>query len=51
MERQYTVKRSVLNRMKKNYDMKTCNDYEFLQWWRRNHGTGFEANIKILERR
>lgn len=51
MSREYAVKRSVLNRMKKKYGMKDSGDYDFLQWWRRNHGTGFEANIKIIERR
>ena len=47
----YYVKRSDLNRMKKKFDMVNISDYEFLQWWRRNHGTGFESNIKIKEGR
>ena len=51
MRRAYTVKRSVLNRMKKDYGMVKDGDYDFLQWWRRNHGTGYEANIKIIEGR
>ena len=51
MPREYTVKRSILNQMKKNYDMTDTGDHDFLQWWRRNHGTGFEANIKIIEGR
>lgn len=51
MFREYTVKRSVLNKMKKNFGMKDCADHDFLQWWRRNHRTGFEANIKIIEGR
>ena len=45
----YFIKRSDLNKMKKKFDMANISDYEFLQWWRRNHGTGYEANITIKE--
>jgi hypothetical protein len=51
LSREYIIKRSVLNHMKKNYGMQDVGDYDFLQWWRRNHGTGYEINIKIIERR
>ena len=49
MSKEYTIRRDVLNRMKKYFGMKDCNDYDFLQWWRRNHGTGYEANVRIIE--
>lgn len=39
----YRITRSELNAMKKLYDMENENDREFLEWWRRNHGTGYEA--------
>lgn len=51
MSREYTVKRNVWNKMKSNFGMKDVSNYEFLQWWRRNHGTGYEANIRIIEGR
>ncbi|MEM2832725.1 MAG: hypothetical protein QXT16_08780 [Candidatus Caldarchaeum sp.] len=45
MEREgkrYYIKRSELNRMKKKYQMENESDHEFLAWWRRNRGTGYE---------
>ena len=47
----YQIKRSILNRMKAKFRMENTPDKEFLEWWRRNHGTGYEAFelIKIIE--
>lgn len=41
------IKRSKVKEMKKIFNMEDENDEEFIQWWRRNHGTGYE--IKIVE--
>jgi hypothetical protein len=51
MDYKYKVTRSALNTMKKKYDMEEESDRDFLEWWRRNHGTGYEAFhlIKIIE--
>jgi hypothetical protein len=50
-KKKYRLKRSVLNAMKKEHGMETCSDRDFLEWWRRNFGTGYEAfeNIEIIE--
>jgi hypothetical protein len=51
MERRYKIKRSELTAMKEKYGSKAESDREFLEWWRRNHGTGYEAFhlIDIIE--
>ena len=49
--KEYTVTRKDLNKLKKEYGMEDESDYNFLQWWRRNHGTGYEAKIRIIEGR
>ena len=48
-KRVYKVTRRTLNKLKKKYNMQDESDYSFLQWWRRNHGTGYEEDIKIIE--
>lgn len=45
----YFITRAELSRMKRHYNMKETSDQEFLQWWRRNHGTGYEKDIRIIE--
>jgi hypothetical protein len=41
--KKYYITRSTLNELKKKYNMENENDKEFLEWWRRNIGTGYEA--------
>lgn len=41
------IKRSELKKLKKKFDAQTWNDYEFIEWYRRNHGIGY--TIKIVE--
>jgi len=43
MAKKYKISRSELDSMKKKYGMTGESDREFLEWWRRNHGTGYEA--------
>lgn len=43
------IKRSVVEALKSKYHMKDVPDTEFLEWWRRNHGTGYE--LEIVEER
>lgn len=43
MAKKYKISRSELDSMKKKYGMTDESDREFLEWWRRNHGTGYEA--------
>jgi len=43
----YRITRSELNKMKKKYDSENQSDRDFLEWWRRNHGTGYESFDKI----
>ena len=45
----YYITRKKLNEMKKKYGMENESDKEFLEWWRRNHGTGYEEEIEIKE--
>ncbi len=47
----FYVKRKDLNKMKKHFRMQDVSDYEFLQWWCRNHGTSYEKDIKIIQER
>jgi len=37
--------------MKKRFEMENESDREVLEWWRRNHGSGYEAFelIEIVE--
>jgi len=39
------IKRSVVKTLKKKYEMEDVPDKEFIEWWRRNHGTGYEIEI------
>jgi predicted DNA-binding antitoxin AbrB/MazE fold protein len=41
--KKYYITRSTLNFLKKKYNMENESDKEFLEWWRRNIGTGYEA--------
>jgi len=41
--KKYYITRTTLNKMKAKYCMENESDREFLEWWRRNHGTGYEA--------
>lgn len=51
MTKRYRITRSELNAMKKKYNSENDTDRDFLEWWRRNHGTGYEAFelIEIIE--
>lgn len=46
----FYVMRKDLNKLKKKFKMDDISDYDFLQWWRRNHGTGYEKNIEIRDK-
>lgn len=41
------IKRSVVKVLKEKYGMEDDTDEDFVEWWRRNHGTGYQ--IKIVE--
>jgi hypothetical protein len=41
--KKYYITRTTLNLLKKKYNMENESDREFLEWWRRNRGTGYEA--------
>jgi hypothetical protein len=41
--KKYYITRTELNELKKKYNMENENDKEFLEWWRRTRGTGYEA--------
>jgi hypothetical protein len=43
MPKKYYITRTHLNEMKKKFKMENESDKEFLEWWRRNRGTGYEA--------
>ena len=47
----YKITRSELKKMKAEHGMSEDSDRDFLEWWRRNHGTGYEAfeKIEIIE--
>ena len=40
-----TIKRSRVHELKAKYGMETTPDLEFIEWWRRNHGTGYAIEI------
>ncbi len=40
-----TIKRSVVESLKQKYGMENEPDDSFLEWWRRNHGTGYALRI------
>ena len=42
----YKIKRSEVKKLKKEYDMDNISDKEFIEWYRRNHGTGYKINIE-----
>jgi hypothetical protein len=50
-KKKYHITRSELDRMKKKFGMENETDREFLEWRRRNQGTGYEAFelIEIVE--
>lgn len=39
------IKRSKVKELKAKYKMEDVPDTEFVQWLRRNHGTGYEITI------
>ena len=39
------IKRSVVEALKKKFGMEDVPDGEFVEWWRRNHGTGYALQI------
>lgn len=39
------IKRGVVKALKKKYKMEAVPDKEFIEWWRRNHGTGYEIEV------
>ena len=39
------MKRSRLLEIKKEYHMEKDPDMEVLEWWRRNHGTGYAIEL------
>jgi hypothetical protein len=47
----HTIKRKILDKMKEHFLMKDETDIEFLRWWRRNFGTGYEKEIEIEDKR
>ena len=49
IETAYTIKRSYLDKLKRVYGAEGYTDEQFLQWWRRNYGTGYEKNIRITK--
>ena len=44
MEREQ-IKESTVKALKKKYGMEEITDFEFTEWWRRNHGTGYPIEI------
>ena len=39
------IKRSVVEALKKKFGMEDVPDGEFVEWWRRNHGTGYALQV------
>lgn len=39
------IRRSIVQSLKKKYDMEDTPDLEFVEWFRRNHGTGYALEI------
>jgi len=50
MAKKYKISRTDLDSMKERYGMTDASDREFLEWWRRNHGTEAFNLIEINER-
>lgn len=40
------IKMSRLKGLKRKFGMEDVPDKEFIEWWRRNHGTGYEIKIE-----
>jgi len=40
------IKSSKVKALKKQFGMEDVPDNEFIEWWRRNHGTGYEVEIE-----
>lgn len=40
------MKMSTVKALKKKFRMEHVPDKEFVEWWRRNHGTGYEIEIE-----
>ena len=49
--KRFYITRETLEYLKRKYGMENASDREFLEWWRRNRGTGYEAYelIHIIE--
>lgn len=43
------ITRQVLERLKEKFNCKGMSDREFLAWYKRNHLTGYEKTITIIE--
>jgi len=41
------ITRQELEKLKRKYDAKSWDNHEFVEWYRRNRGTGYE--IRIVE--
>jgi len=39
------IKQSTVALLKRKYQMEDVADGEFIEWWRRNHGTGYDIEI------
>ena len=39
------IKRRTVKAFKREYGMDEVSDEEFIEWWRRNHGTGYKVKI------
>jgi len=39
------IKESTVRLLKKKFGMEDIPDCEFIEWWRRNHGTGYPLEI------
>jgi len=39
------IRRSTVHRLKEKFNMTDVPDEEFIEWWRRNHGTGYPVEI------
>jgi len=40
------IKESTVRALKEKFEMTEVPDDEFIEWWRRNHGTGYPVEIK-----
>jgi len=39
------IPRSIVKKMKERFGMTDFTDGDFIEWWRRNHGTGYPIEI------